>query len=82
VAIKSYCHYARADHYHDLDEEIDMPWDKVMDFVKTVGAPAVVTLILAALIYQMQKDAAAERVAHTALLIDQLSDLRDCTCKR
>jgi hypothetical protein len=57
-----------------------MPWDKVIDFIKTVGAPAVVTLILAALIYQMQANAAAERVAHTALLIDQIADLRDCTC--
>ena len=57
-----------------------MPWDKVMEFIKTIGAPAVVTLILAALIYQMAANQAAERIAHTALLIDQISDLRDCTC--
>jgi len=59
-----------------------MPWDKVMEFVKTIGAPAVVTLILAALIFQMQKNAADERFAHTTVLLEQISELKDCTCKK
>jgi len=30
----------------------------------------------------MQKNAADERFAHTTVLLEQISELKDCTCKK
>lgn len=40
------------------------------------GLATVIALALMMLIWQMNQQAARERVDHTALLIDQISDLR------
>lgn len=50
--------------------------EKLLDFVKTVGVPAALACALAGLLYMELKNAEAERVSHTAILIDQMSALR------
>jgi hypothetical protein len=49
----------------------------VLKVLKEYGFPTLVAAFLGALLWQSGVSAADERATHTAILIDQLSDLRE-----
>lgn len=49
--------------------------------LKDYGFPTLVAAFLGALLWQSGVNSAEERAAHTALLIDQISDLREKVAK-
>jgi hypothetical protein len=51
--------------------------DLAFRVLKEYGFPTLVAAFLGAMLWQSGASAAEERAAHTAILIDQLSDLRE-----
>jgi hypothetical protein len=49
--------------------------------LKDYGFPTLVAAFLGAMLWQSGSNAAEERASHTAILIDQLSDLREKVAK-
>jgi hypothetical protein len=49
--------------------------------LKEYGFPTLVAAFLGAMLWQSGANAAEERASHTAILIDQLSDLREKVAK-
>lgn len=45
--------------------------------LKDFGFPVLIALILGYIVIQQQREASAERVDHTTIMIDQIADLRD-----
>ena len=51
--------------------------DLALKILKEYGFPTLVAAFLGAMLWQSDANAAEERAAHTAILVDQLSDLRE-----
>lgn len=50
---------------------------RLLSFVKDVGVPAALALMLGYLLWQQGVDARSERETHTVLLIDRMTALRE-----
>ena len=51
--------------------------DLALKVLKEYGFPTLVAAFLGAMLWQSGANAAEERASHTAILVDQLSDLRE-----
>ena len=51
--------------------------DLALTVLKEYGFPTLVAAFLGAMLWQSGANAAEERASHTAILVDQLSDLRE-----
>jgi hypothetical protein len=51
--------------------------DLALKILKEYGFPTLVAAFLGAMLWQSGVNSAEERASHTAILIDQLSDLRE-----